>query len=281
MVKICSNEGYLWNLSFMGVAGLRTLTLGLIFGLIIGFILANIIYRTNGAEQPRLSLQTQNQSKPTGAVSNSQEGSGGAADASENQLDDSENTLTVDELHQAVIKADGDKDNLQLQRDLGIALFRYAVLEQKTDLLPDAVRLLERAATKTFVKDKELHETLGDALFVLAQLEESSKMPLARAAYQKALEIEPKNEDLLVNIGLTYFFEQPPNPPAAIKQYKQALEFQPFNEKALESLTIALLALRQTAKAAESLKKLQQVNPQNNHINDLQTQVNQLELTER
>jgi tetratricopeptide (TPR) repeat protein len=264
-------------------AGLRTLSCGLIIGISLGFVLANTFYRANGAEKGSLSLLTQVQTGTSAPLINSSQQTIEPA-KSANQTNRNENILSADELHHAIVKADADKGNLPLQRNLGIALFRYAALEQKTDLLPHAVRLLKRADQESFLKDKELHEVLGDALFVLAQQGEPQKMSLAREAYRKALRIDPKNPDLIVNIGLTYFLEQPSNPSAAILLYNQALSLHPTlegNEKALENLTIALLSLGQTVKAAQTLKELQLVNPQNKAISDLQTQITQRQLTKQ
>lgn len=255
---------------------LRTLVLGLFLGSVSGFILANTIHRNDvGAERQGPRVQTKAQAPPFNQTANPEQSNNSRA-AIENSEND--NSLSPVELRQAIVKADENKDNHELQRNLGIALFKYAVLEQKTDLLPDAVRLLERADQKYLSKDRELFETLGNALFVLARQQEPEKMILARAAYQKAFQIEPKDAGLLVNIGLTYFYEEPSNPSAAIIQYKRALILQPLDEKALENLTRACLSLGQIAKARENLKRLQEINPQNKALDDLQTELSQQQI---
>ncbi|MEP6925219.1 MAG: hypothetical protein ABI954_12195 [Pyrinomonadaceae bacterium] len=250
--------------SFMRTVARGVTILGLTLGLGTGFILANVFYRS---ESERVGLQSQ--TPVSASLVNTQ------PSVQKNTVEES---LTEGELQQAIESAERDQNNLQLQRKLGLALFHYALLEQRSDLLPDVIRLLERAEQKASSKDKELYQTLGDAMFVWASQKELGKMPLARAAYQKALEVEPKDADLLVSIGLTFFNEVPPKPAAAIEKYIQALRFNPNHEKGLESLTIALIKIHKTAEAALALEKLHQVNPQNEFLDDLQTSLNQQQL---
>ena len=250
--------------------------LSLILGLSLGFILANISFRfAEGRQNFNLNLQTQAQINSADSPHKANKSDNLDKPSAPSAVDSESGSLSINEVQQAIKKADQDVDNLQLQRDLGTALFRYSALEHRADFLPDAIRLMERADQKTFSEDKELHETLGNALFVEAQQVDSNKMSLARQSYQKALQIEPNNADLIVNIGLTYFFEHPSNPAAALTQYNQALKIQPRNEKALENLIVVLLALKQSLKANERFQELRQLNPDNQSLTDLQSQVNQ------
>ncbi len=251
---------------------MKFLFLTLILGLSLGFILANISFRFDEGRQPPLNSRTNTQTVSPPFANKPQNSSQTTAAPADPE---GSSSLSVSELRQAVDKADQDEKNLRLQRNLGIALFKYSALEHRVDFLPDAIRLMERAVRTPFSRDRELDETLGNALFVQAQQVEPDKMPLARQAYQRALQAEPGNADLIVNIGLTYFLEQPSDPAAAITQYNQALKIQPRSEKALENSVIALLALKQKVNAGETLQKLRQINPQNESLNDLQSQVNQ------
>lgn len=261
----------------MKQAGLKNLLIGLTFGLSSGFVLANVIDRTDERVTPKINLPAEQRLESSQSQVNSSENSGpklvnsNAGDA---------NKLSDEELHEVIARADKNKDDLKLQRNLGIALFKYASLEQNGELMLDVIRFLERADKKAFSKDKELYETLGDALFINGK-QDNAQIHLAREAYLKGLKVDPQNADLKVNIGVTYFSQNPPNPSAALSQYNQALILDLSNERALENKIIALIALKKNSEARKNIKRLAQVNPRNSALNDLQTQINQTDLTNK
>ena len=255
---------------------MRLLLLFLLVGLGLGFILANAAFRLD-QNRPDESVPAPSLNSPASADSSSApaDDSNPLRQTTTDAKTTEEGRLSVDELRQAIAKAEQDKDNAPLQRNLGIAVFKYSALEQRVDFLPDAVRLMERALPKTSAKDRELNETLGNALFVLARQGQPGRMPSARQAYQRALQAEPDNAELLVNLGLTYFFDRPTDPAAALSQYTKALKIDPRSEIAIESSIVAWLALKQNAKAVEGVHKLRQLNPHNDRLNDLESEVNQ------
>ena len=241
--------------------------IGIIIGLTLGFVIANGFSRAE-LENRRLSAQARQAPPVSPQTQASPEQNGGER-------------LSVEELRQAVSKADADPTNSKLQRDLGIALYRYAGLEQNASLLIDAVRLLERAETASAGGgDAELLATLGNAQFILARQSEPARMVKARAAYQKALKANPKNADLIVDLGLTYFFAEPSEPEQALKAYLQALEVNLSHERALESVVNAYLKIGDSKEASVYLDKLKTVNPNNLSLPDLQVQLAQSEVSD-
>lgn len=241
------------------------LLVGVISGLILGFILANGFSRA----------ESENRRLANTAVK--------SAPATSPQIQTSDNTdrretLSPDELRQAIAKADAEPQNLELQRNLGLALYRYAGMEQNSALLVDAVRLLERAAPKVSAADNEFFGTLGNAQFIMARRGEPQRMVQARAAYQQMLKSDPKNVDVLVDIGLTYFFDTPAQPQQALQFYSQALAVNSTHEGALENSIIAFIKLDKGSEAAAALEKLKAANPNNAALSDLQIQVAQLEI---
>lgn len=238
--------------------------IGIIVGLTLGFVIANGFSRAE-LENRRLSAQA-GQAPPVSPQ----------AQASPEQ--NGSERLSVEELRQAVSRADANPNDVKLQRDLGIALYRYAGLEQNASLLVDSIRLLERAEAKAKADDTELLATLGNAQFILARQSEPARIIKARTAYQKALKANPKNADLIVDLGLTYFFAEPSEPQQALKAYLQALEANPSHERALESVVNAYLKVGNSREAAVYLDKLKAVNPNNFALSDLQVQLAQSEI---
>src|SRR4029079_7426476 len=54
--------------------------------------------------------------------------------------------LSNDEIRAKIAEADRNPSNLAFQKNLGLALYRYATLKKDADLLAESARLLERAA---------------------------------------------------------------------------------------------------------------------------------------
>jgi tetratricopeptide (TPR) repeat protein len=242
---------------------------GILLGLVAGFTLANSFYRAQlQAVNLNVEQAVPNLVQPKGEV--------GTANSNPDQLN-----LSDEELHQAIARADNNPEDLQLQRKLGLSLYRYAVLEQQSGILPDVIRILKRAEQDSLQKDSELFVTLGDALLVLGREGESQKIIEARSFYQKALQVEPKNADFFVGLGLTYLLAEPSNPSQALIQFQQALQLNSRHERALGNVVAAYLALKKDKEAADNLERLRQLNPQSTVLKDLQIQISQRQISEK
>ena len=148
--------------------------LALFAGFAGGFWLANSINRSaanSGAPMPASSNSVKPQSKQ---------------DAD----------LTDDEIKAKIDEADKNPTNLAFQKELGIALYSYAVMKKDQSLFPQAIRILDRANSLN-AKDFDILVTLGNAHFDLGFAEKNI------SEFQKAR--GPEGED---DPALQFYFRR-------------------------------------------------------------------------
>ena len=231
--------------------------IGILSGLIIGF--GSGFFFTNSANRQKIeSLETE-------------------VNRLKNAPQPEKDKLSAEEIREKIAAADSQPGNLGFQKNLAFALYAYSVSQNEKQFLPDIERLLRRAFQPA-TKDFELTATLGNVTFDLAQTGDKQKFAEAPALYEKALLINPKAVEVRTDLGLTYFFDEPSAPEQAIAEYEKSLKIEPQHEKTLQNLTSALIALKKNNEAEKSLLKLREVNPQNEAIADLQTQLAQAKL---
>jgi tetratricopeptide (TPR) repeat protein len=227
-----------------------------------GFLLANAFNRTElndlRAENERLKI--------------SQEGKNSG---------NSEIALSDEEIRRKISEADQNPNNFSFQKNLGIALYRYATMKQDTEMLAEVARLLNRAVENN-PKDYDVIVMLGNIYFDIGYFKrENGKLQKAREFYQKALEQKPNDADVRTDFGLTYFLETPPETEKAIVEFQKSLKENPVHEKTLQVLTQALLSQNKTEEAEKHLAKLKEVNQNNLSITDLTTQLTQIKNNEQ
>lgn len=184
-------------------------------------------------------------------------------------------TLSDDEIKARIAEADGNPTNLKFNRDLGIALYRYGVIKKDVPILSESVRLLSRV-TEADSKDIEVALTMGHAHFDIATFgKEPARFKTAREIYTKALELKPRDGDVITDIALTYFLEEPPNLNAAATEFQNALAINPKNERALQFYTQTLWQTGKGVEATKALAKLKEVNSSNSAIPELETMLTQ------
>ncbi len=81
----------------------------------------------------------------------------------------SELSLSEEEIRRKIAEADKNPDNSNFQKNLGLALYRYAAMKQDADLLSEVTRLLTRANQKD-KQDYDVLITLGNTYFALGKL---------------------------------------------------------------------------------------------------------------
>lgn len=187
----------------------------------------------------------------------------------------SEVNLSAEEIRAKIAEADQNPDNFQFQRDLGLALYRYAAMKKDFDLLNDSIIILERASNLNRA-DADLLVSLGHAHFVVAYFaKKSGEFEKARQYYQKVIAIRPDDFDTRTEIGLTFFLQEPPDLKAAIKEFETSLRGNPKHQKTLQFLTQALWKDSRSDEAAKYLEQLRQVDPKNPAIPDLNSLLTQ------
>jgi len=146
-------------------------------------------------------------------------------------VDNSETALSDKEIRRKIAEADQNPANSAFQKNLGIALYRYATMKQDAELLTEAARLLNRAFENNR-KDYDVVVTLGNIYFDIGYFnKENDKLQKAREFYEKALEQKPNDADVRTDFGLTYFLETPPQTERAILEFQESLKENPTNEK--------------------------------------------------
>lgn len=183
--------------------------------------------------------------------------------------------LSAEEIKTRIAEADGNPGNVKFNRDLAIALYRYGAIKKDVPILSESVRLLGRIQTLD-QKDIDVQVTLGHAHFDIATFgKESARFKTARDIYTKVLELRPRDADVITDIALTYFLEEPPKLNSAAAEFQKALAINPKNERALQFYTQTLWQAGKNDEATKVLDKLKEVNSSNSAIPELETMLTQ------
>ena len=189
--------------------------------------------------------------------------------------------LSDEEIRRKIADADSKPADIEAQKNLAIALYRYSGMMQQTKWLPDITRLLNRVVEKN-PKDYNSLISLGDIYFDLAQnaansdaAEINKNIEQSRNFYKKVLAINPNDSQLLTDLGATYLFANPPDGEKAFAEFQKALQLSPNNEKTLEFAAKALVSANQNEAARKYLDKLREINSGNEALTDLETKISQ------
>lgn len=215
-----------------------------------GFLIANSLNRTElltlKAENERLKNSTTQTANPN------------------------EQELTEEEIKQKIAEADQNPDNVNFQKNLGIGLYRYATMKRNPQLLLDVERILKRAYDKT-PKDQSVLVFYGNTLFDIGfAKQDNAKFEQARKIYLEALAQQPKDADIQTDLGLTYFYENPPKDDKAIAELQKALAINPVHERSLQYMAQIYGRQNNPAESQKYLAELKKVNPNNPVISQLQ-----------
>lgn len=223
-------------------------------GFIAGFWLANSINRSETS-----AIRSQND-RTVSANSNSSQTTG-------------EPDLTNDEIKAKIAEADRSAGNFAFQKNLGVALYKYAAMKQDVDLLTEAVRILTRANTLD-AKDYDVLVALGNAHFDIGfNKKNAASYQTARGVYSKALEQKPGDADVRTDHGLTYFLQDPPDYEKAVAEFQKAIRSNPKHERSLQFLTQTYTKQNKLTDAEKSLAQLKALNPANPAIAELSSQI--------
>ncbi len=185
-------------------------------------------------------------------------------------------TLSEEEIREKIAEADRDPNNFDFQKNLGLALYRYAAMKQDAELLSEVGRLLNRAFESN-KQDYDVAVTLGNIYFDIGYFEkDNAQFQNARKFYLIALEQKPNDADVRTDLGLTYFLVNPPEAEKAISEFQKSLQTNPKHEKTLQVLTQTLLSQNNTLEAEKYLAKLKEVNSGNQYLSEMETRLAQI-----
>ena len=240
----------------MGTRALWISVIAVILGFCGGFLLANAINRTELAvlrgENDRLKNE-----------------------AAKAKTGDTEAGLSDEEIRSKIASADANPGNFDYQKNLGIALYRYAAMKNDTGLLAESSRILTRA-NQLNSKDHDVVLSLAHSYFDTGYYGKDNKgFENAREAYAKALLLKPRDADTQTEIGMTYLLVDPPDYARAVTEFQKSLQFDPKNEKTLRFLTEAYARSGKTAEAEKTLAGLREANPANSSLSELATLISQ------
>ncbi|MFN2501312.1 MAG: tetratricopeptide repeat protein [Pyrinomonadaceae bacterium] len=228
--------------------------IGLLIGFIGGFLLANTLNRSE------LNARLAEIAPANTAVKN-QVGAMG------------EPPLTDAEIRSKIGEADKNPTNFGFQKDLGLALYRFAAMKQDIDILAEAARILERASSIN-PKDFDVLVSLGNAHFDIGFYRKDARsFETARQIYAKALVLKSGDPDVSTDLGLTYFLQDPPAYDRAERELQKVIANNPQHERSLQFLVQTLVKQGRVADAEKALARLKGINSANPAISDLTSQV--------
>jgi tetratricopeptide (TPR) repeat protein len=222
--------------------------IGLLAGLIIGFMFANSVNRNGFLATPTASTAA-NSALPPGHpdLGNS------------SQQDQQQGQMGAPEVQAAIEKARKEPDNFDAQ--VNAAKLYYQI--QRFD---GAIEFLKRA-NQLKPDDYDTVVQLGNANF------DSDKYDEAEKWYTQALSKKPDDVDVRTDLGLTFMFRQPPNYDRAIQEFKRSLETNPKHPQTLQNLVVAYTKKGDIDKANSTLDQLQSVDAQNPAISKLRDDI--------
>ncbi|HEX8637732.1 MAG TPA: tetratricopeptide repeat protein [Pyrinomonadaceae bacterium] len=205
---------------------------GLVVGLIVGFFAANSINRSAISQQTAAPNQSNAPfaSQQAANVPNNAAAGGMLADVQE-KLD----------------KAKSEPSNFAAQMNAGdmyAQIGRYdqafAFYQKGVELKPDSF---------------EANVQLANAYFDNRQFENAEKY------YARALEINPKDVNARTDLGTTFVERQTPDYARAVAEFKKALEVDPKHEPTLYNLGVAYSRMSDAENADKTFAQLEQTNP--------------------
>ena len=219
-----------------------------------GFLVANSI---NRSELNSLRAEVESSRTKQASVSNSHQ----------------QNELSSEEIKAKIDQADANPTNLNYQKNLGLALARYGSMKEDPDLIAQAARILDRAASLA-PGDAEIMLGQGNAAFDLGYLnKDNASLGKARAIYEQILKKGPEDAGVRTDLGMTYFLENPPQDDKAISEFKKAIAKDPKQTRALEFLIQALVREKDLVGAEKYLGKLREADPNDEALPGLTEQV--------
>jgi tetratricopeptide (TPR) repeat protein len=219
--------------------------IGLLAGLIIGFVFANTVNQRGSV--PVTGPMLQNANMPAGHPEVPGTTAGGMQP----------------EVQAAIDQAKKEPDNFDAQ--IKAAEFYYQI--QRFD---GSIEFLKRA-NQLKPDSREVIVQLGNAYFDSGKYEEAEKL------YTTALAKKADDVNVRTDLGLTFIFRDKPDYDRAIKEFQRSLELDPNHPQTLQNLTVAYTKKGDAADASQTLTKLEVLDPTNDSIAKLREDIQKIE----
>ena len=230
---------------------------GLLVGLIVGFMFANSINK-NGAIAAAPTEMRSNSNLPPGHPA-----IGGAGDTG--------GTAPSGGMQPAVQAAIEKAKQSPTDFDAQIAVAEAYNQIEKFD---EAITYL-KAANKLKPDDREVIVHLGNANFDAENYVEAEKW------YTAALAKKPDDINVRTDLGLTFVFREPPNYDRAIQEFSKSLTVDSNHIQSLQNITVAYTKKGDAAKATVALAKLESVDPTNKSLAKLREDIQNIGVTKQ
>ncbi len=223
--------------------------IGVLVGLIVGFMFANSVNQGAGAavqSNPAASAK-QNSNMPAGHPDISGADNPG---------------VTMADVQKAVDEAKAQTDNVEAQ-------LKAAEVNYRIERYNEAIEYLKRA-NQIQPENREIVVYLGNANFDANNYEEAEKW------YANALEKDPNDVGVRTDMGLTFIFRTPPDYDRAEKEFLRSLEIDPKHGQTLQNLTVAYTKKGDAAKAKATLARLEAADAKNASIAKLREEIEKI-----
>ncbi len=232
--------------------------IGLLAGLIIGFLATNYVNRNS---QPLVAAVA-----PATAVPNAPVGAPGQAAPQINNQVVRDQTQTggraagaaQPQVQEKLDLAQKEPNNFEAQMAAGEMYYRIQRFDEAAEFYQKASRLKP--------DNYEVLVKTGNAFF------DAKKFETAETWYTQALAKNPNDINVRTDLGVTFVERANPDLNRAIKEFRQSLEINPNHEQTLHNLVIALGRTGDTAGLQETLARLEKVDPTNPLINRFRQQ---------
>lgn len=233
---------------------------GLLLGLIIGFMFANSVNQ-KGALPMAADMKLNSNIPPGHPDIGSTGGTGARAPGSPVCTDDIRGSLAP-EFRAALDKAKQSPDDFDAQ-------IKAADMYYQVQCFDDAIALLKRA-NQLKPDDREVVVQLGNANFDADHYDEAEKW------YTAALAKKPDDVNVRTDLGLTFVFRDPPNYDRAIQEFNKSLATDPNHIQTLQNLTVAYTKKGDAAKANATLSNLESLDAKNPAIAKLREDIQKI-----
>jgi len=226
--------------------------IALLAGFIGGFLLANSMNR---------------------AEINALRAAGGRQTSQPNTNSQQDQTLSDAELKAKIAEADKNPTNFTFQKDLGIALYRYAAMKQDLGILTESRRILERASSLNS-RDFDVLVALGNAHFDIAfDKKDGAGFQKAREIYANALQVKPDDADVQTDIGISYYWQPSPDYTKAVAALEKVAAANPTHTRSMQYLARSYIKLGKLTDAERVAGKIKSIHPNQDGLAELDSEL--------